>query len=219
MDPQPVLAGEFGCPQYGLFADSIHGVDADCERRAGIPGRDLAEHLLANILLHPCVFLVEVVQERERSQVSQAHLRGSLLRLRGEPVHVVERGRAGLDHFEGGHEGPPVDERLVKMFLDFPDVVEPVLQDHIFTDATHQGHRSVCVHVHETRYRNLARAIYGLGVFHAWEWFRLVRRNPGNHAFRDENILAAAVQGYVFEKDLVHLNRVNFSNLVKSPYI
>ena len=81
------------------------------------------------------------------------------------PVHVVHGSGAGLDHFEGGHPCAIEYEPAVEPGLDLPDVVKPVAEHHVFSDAPHQGHRGMGVHVHEPGKGYLSGTVDNLASF------------------------------------------------------
>ena len=193
-------------PQDHLLADGVDGVEGQFVDVSGVAraeeGLALGDALLLLALRLGVAALVHhVVACRD----AESHLAGGLDGRIEEPVLVVECGRAGADHLQAGDLGAPVDEIVVEMLLDLPDLVEPGVEEHVLADAPHQGHGGVRMHVDESGDGDLARAVHHLHV----PGDLPVRAGTGRSdtaypALSDQDILALVPDGDVPEKDGAH---------------
>ena len=173
---------------------------------AGIPG---AQEILAlgDALLFLAVRLrlAALVHHVIARGDAQAHLAGGADRGVEEPVLVVEGGRAGADHFQAGDLGPPVDEIVVEVLLDLPDLVQPAVEDHILADAPHQGHGRVRMHIDETGNGDLAGAVHHLHVAGDLpKGTGAGRTDAADPALADQDVLPFIPDGNVLEQDRAH---------------
>ena len=110
---------------------------------------------------------------------------------------VVECCGSSLDHLKRGGLRTPIDERSVQFRLNGPDVLQPVLKDHILADTPHKGHGGVCVHIYESRNRYLACAVQSLYSRGCLPVLFGVRRYPLDQSVSDCDVNLTFVQSNI----------------------
>ena len=143
---------------------------------------------------------------------AQTHLLCGLVSCREEPVVVVESGGAGSYHFYAGDLGCPIDIVVVEIFLGLPYMADPFGEKHILTDAAHQRHCSVGMHIDESRSCYLAAAVHYFDITREFpSGHRAGIFNPAYDSVLDEYVAFPAVETYVPEYNGSHQNRSDSS--------
>ena len=94
-----------------------------------------------------------------------------------------------------------MDKGSVQVGLDGPDVVQPVLQDHVFADSSQEAHRGVGVGVDEAWHGGFAGAVDDL----PFDFARTTRgADPSDDSVRYFDVDLAAVKSNISQKKLFH---------------
>ena len=150
VDLEAVFAGEFRCPDKVGFADGIDGVGSNRELGISLPAERSLILAFAFLPLAADGRRIPVVQQYIGKDGTYAHLPGGPAGFVRNPILVVEGGGSRLDHLQTGHLGAPVNEILVYLGFQGPDVVQPFVQvADILRDTAHQAHGRVGMHVDE----------------------------------------------------------------------
>ena len=161
-----VLACEVGRPYHHRLANRVYGVEGELVDGSLVQPLVLYFLVLAFALLHLALGLlrVTVVDYVVAHGRAYSHFGCGLLAGLEEPVLVVEGSSAGAYHLYAGDLGAPVNVVVVEAGFDLPDLLDPVLEHHIFSDAAHQSHSGVGMHIDESGNRHLAGAIHHFDV-------------------------------------------------------
>ena len=197
MDPEAVFQGEVVGPEDVLFGYGIDGMDAYGKAVAVVPFFASLIQSLAGKPLFSGRFPVVAVEEKEGDYRPDSKFEGRPPRFGGEPVMVIETGRAAFYHLETGQTACLIDEIPVYDSLYFPYPFKPVIEPKVFVDAAEKDHRGVTVHIDKAGNKGLAPSV---------ENFRSLRRDYGlgtdtANAFSfNENVFFQPVYLYVFDQ-------------------
>ena len=205
VERQVPCLGELRSPDDHGLAHGIHGVEGHREQVTVItPGLVELVALHALLLLAFSRFRVVLVHHVVACGDPDAGFLDCLDR-RGEgPVLVVESRSARSYHLYRGNAAAPIDEVVVDAGLYIPDAVDPVGKHDVLTDAAHEGHRGVGMHVDEPRYRDLAGAVHG---FQSLGSGTSCRKYPGNLSRIYADVGRSVVDEDVLQENIGHVVR------------